>query len=303
MPETRDILIVGAGIFGLSTAVHLASNNDASTGSRKPRITLLDTRPHDPSPTSGGASNDINKIVRADYDDAFYMELAHEALDAWGDSGSGFVDAGVFRRVGWVFFDQKVGNVKRIGKSGERIRENFRKSSRGDPTVSVSMEKLREKWGGVLGQADFGVYEPAYFNPEAGWVDVPAAMGMMFDRALKNGVEYEVEEVVELVLDDGKGKVKGVRCKSGKVFEAENVLLATGAWTSQLMAPLEEELGLPDEQRVESQVSAYAVCVAQFLLSPEEILLYEQAPIAIFGDKGPYSSILRLSQIDNANFR
>jgi sarcosine oxidase/L-pipecolate oxidase len=52
------------------------------------------------------------------------------------------------------------------------------------------------------------------------------------------------------------------------------------------MAPLEDALALPDEERVESQLSAYAVCVAHFRLSPEERELYGQLPIGIYGDQG-----------------
>ncbi|KAL1955806.1 hypothetical protein VTO42DRAFT_8045 [Malbranchea cinnamomea] len=292
-----DIVIVGSGIFGLSTAVHLAKSTSKND---RLNVILLDVRPYHPSPHTGGASNDVNKIVRADYDDPFYMELAYEALDAW-NSDPEFVDRGVFHRTGWVLFDKKVGGEEKDQpstpprntpiicssvRSGNRIRENFRKSSRPDQTVSVTANDLKHKWAGVLGQTDLNVYEPAYFNPEPGWVDVPAAMRIMFDRALRNGVvKYEVEEVIGFELDDDKGTVKGVRCKNGNFYKANKVLLATGAWTSRLMAPLEDELGLPDDQRVESQVSAYAVCVAQFRLSPDEAELYGKAPIAIFGDR------------------
>jgi FAD dependent oxidoreductase len=71
MPETvpakdDSVLIVGAGVFGLSTALHLA--RDGYTN-----ITVLDRSPV-PSPYSAG--NDLNKIVRAEYEDPFYAELA-----------------------------------------------------------------------------------------------------------------------------------------------------------------------------------------------------------------------------------
>jgi hypothetical protein len=55
------------------------------------------------------------------------------------------------------------------------------------------------------------------------------------------------------------------------------------------MAPLEDALALPDEERVESQISTYAVCVAHFRLSLEERGLYGQLPIGIYGDQGLFS--------------
>ena len=67
-PLSKDssVLIVGAGVFGLSSALHLALDGFTN-------ITVLDRAPV-PSPYSAG--NDINKIVRAEYEDPFYTELA-----------------------------------------------------------------------------------------------------------------------------------------------------------------------------------------------------------------------------------
>src|SRR6266498_2433131 len=70
-----SILIVGAGIFGTSTAYHLSqSSPNPST------ITVLDRFHY---PPLEAASTDINKIVRSDYSSPFYMSLAYEAMDAW----------------------------------------------------------------------------------------------------------------------------------------------------------------------------------------------------------------------------
>jgi sarcosine oxidase/L-pipecolate oxidase len=68
LPPSKDssVLIVGAGVFGLSTALQLA--RDGYTN-----ITVIDRAPV-PSPFSAGC--DLNKIVRAEYEDAFYTELA-----------------------------------------------------------------------------------------------------------------------------------------------------------------------------------------------------------------------------------
>ena len=79
MPSSEEgtapsYLIVGAGIFGAATALHLKrSHPDAA-------VTLLD-RTAFPNPSS--ASFDLNKIVRSDYHDIFYMKLALEAQELW----------------------------------------------------------------------------------------------------------------------------------------------------------------------------------------------------------------------------
>jgi sarcosine oxidase/L-pipecolate oxidase len=60
------ILIVGAGTFGLSTAYELIIAGYTN-------ITVLD---RDTVPSQFSAGNDLNKIVRAEYEDPFYTELA-----------------------------------------------------------------------------------------------------------------------------------------------------------------------------------------------------------------------------------
>lgn len=60
--KNTSFLIVGAGTIGLSTALHLTQQGYKY-------VTVID-RDAVPSPYSAG--NDLNKIVRADYEDHFY---------------------------------------------------------------------------------------------------------------------------------------------------------------------------------------------------------------------------------------
>lgn len=66
-PKETFFLIVGAGTIGLSTALHLSDRGHKN-------IVILDRGTSVPSGYSAG--NDLNKIVRADYEDAFYAEHA-----------------------------------------------------------------------------------------------------------------------------------------------------------------------------------------------------------------------------------
>lgn len=65
--KDQPILILGAGCFGLSTAYHLASQ-------RYTNITVLEKDEDIPSRFS--AANDLNKVIRAEYADPFYTDLA-----------------------------------------------------------------------------------------------------------------------------------------------------------------------------------------------------------------------------------
>jgi len=68
MPS-RDskIAICGGGAWGLSTALHLHNEGYQN-------ITVYERSEEIPSPYS--AAWDLNKIVRAEYEDPFYTELA-----------------------------------------------------------------------------------------------------------------------------------------------------------------------------------------------------------------------------------
>lgn len=81
MERQNSIIVVGAGIFGLSTALHLAQ--------RGYLVTVFDKQPYDESRYSyfkgaDSASADINKIVRSAYgQQTEYQQLSGEAITAW----------------------------------------------------------------------------------------------------------------------------------------------------------------------------------------------------------------------------
>lgn len=278
------ILIVGAGAFGTSTAFHLAINNQDPT-----TVTVLDRAPV-PSPRA--ASTDINKIVRADYTSAFYMDLAYDALSAW-ETWS--LLQPYFHRTGWVMLDEKTSNL------AERIRRNFKTSGRPDPSQDISIDEVRTKWGGVFRDIDTTGYDKAYTNPSSGWVDASLAVKVMMQDTVSKGVRFEVGEVIELVASS-QG-LRGVRTADGRLYTANKILLATGAWTSWLMAPLEEALGIKYEDSIDRQIFTAGVCTATFKLSPEEAEYYRQIPILIYGARGEVMppNRDRLFKFTNAN--
>ncbi|KAL3477233.1 FAD dependent oxidoreductase [Aspergillus californicus] len=272
------ILIVGAGIFGVSTAYHLAKRIENASD-----ITLLDRAPL--RSNTLGASSDINKIIRADYSSPLYMDLGLEAIDAWKTSPL-YKGKGVYCQSGWIAMDEKGSEVPRL------IRENFgnlkakKNGNEESEIVDMSEEQVRKSWGGVLARTDCSPFGSYYFNQSAGWADAKRALDIMLQEAIELGVKYEVGEVERIVASEGKGGVVGVKTKDGNLLCGAKVLLATGAWTSQVMANLEDELDLESDGRVEGQVSAAAVCVAHFQLTEEEKEVYSKLPVLVYGGQG-----------------
>ncbi|KAJ5123106.1 hypothetical protein N7448_009203 [Penicillium atrosanguineum] len=264
-----EILIVGAGIFGISTAYHLAKRS-----SHPASITVLDRCP---APSQDAASTDINKIIRADYSSSLYMELGLEAIDAWKNDPL-FKDSGVYHQTGWIMMDEKDSDL------AGRIGANFRKILGSNPLQPMSEDEVRSKWGGVLEDAVLSPFEAFYLNPLAGWADAGRALTIMANEIIRMGVRYQVDDATRLLL--GEGGIKGVQTKSGDLYSADKVLLCTGAWTSQLMSSVEIELKMPETDRVESQATAAGVCVAHFQLSDAERKLYDQLPVYVYGEQG-----------------
>jgi sarcosine oxidase / L-pipecolate oxidase len=65
--KAEGIAILGGGAWGLSTALHLVNAGHTN-------VTVFDQAPEIPSRYSAGY--DLNKIIRAEYEDEFYTELA-----------------------------------------------------------------------------------------------------------------------------------------------------------------------------------------------------------------------------------
>ena len=113
--------------------------------------------------------------------------------------------------------------------------------------------------------------------------------GAFLDDALKRGVRRVKGRVAELAWSEKMGKVEGVRLEDGRMFTADKVVLAAGAWTSGLLSPIEDRLAIAERHRLERQVRATAVMSIYFKLTPEELHRLanpENMPIVMYGKQG-----------------
>lgn len=265
------VLIIGAGAFGVSTAYHLGQTyHDPSL------VTIIDRQLN---PPAHAASVDINRIIRADYPSTLYCNLANEALHAWFWSP----ELGpCFHRVGWLMLDEQGSDLS------QRVRETLR--ARGTHiTQDVALADVTggRQWEVLEGTETEG-FASAYFNPDAGWVDAASATARFMDSAVRKGVRREVGDVVELLVDVGKGRVTGARTADGRRFVADKVVLATGAWTSFMVSPVEEALGVPDEASVERQAQATAIVSAFYRVDEGvvERMTKCEMPCVVYGQTG-----------------
>lgn len=263
------ILIIGAGTFGTSTAFHLSrSYQDAS------KITIVDRAPSPPKPA---ASIDISRIIRTDYPNHLYSNLAYEAWHAWFWS---LELQRYFHMTGWVAMDQEG------SKLGERVRKVLSERSY-DHTEDVLVDRIGQRWEALKGLESKG-FKDAYFNSEAGWCQADAATANFMDAAVNNGINRVTAQVDEIVYENGR--VSGVRTLDGQHLTADKILLAAGAWTSQLLSPIEETLNLPTNDRIERQVTTVGQVSAYYAVSDADAQKLAdckaRTPVLIYGDQG-----------------
>jgi sarcosine oxidase/L-pipecolate oxidase len=255
---TPSYLILGAGVFGASTALHLIQKHpDAS-------VTLVDRKQ---GSCEVGASWDWNKVVRADYEDTFYMSLALEALDLWKDDqlySQFFHQSGV----AWLMPDPEY---------PKRLANNYRKSGRELDFEIIRPEELRERYLGLFDETDFRGVGDIFLNRSSGWAEAKAAVNAVIDCAVKAGVRNVALDVVSLILDKS-GVCTGLQGKNGETLRADRIILCTGAYTAKLMA--DSAPGRKDIQ-VDHRLTAAAVIEGIFRLDPARVEKFKNGPVFV----------------------
>ncbi|GJC90757.1 L-pipecolate oxidase [Colletotrichum liriopes] len=213
----KSYLVVGAGVFGASTALHLIrAHPDAS-------VTLIDRNAFD-APIRVAASWDWNKVVRADYVDIEYMRLTLEAKKYWAEDPIWkpfYHESGVY----WVS----------PNNFAEQMQENYRKLGVDSGLFSFSVEEAKKQYGGIFENADFTNVKEVFVNKNSGWGEAKEALQRTIEEAVRLGVKYVEAEVAKLEFDAG-GAATGVQTIKGESIQAAHVILSTGAYTAKLLA-------------------------------------------------------------------
>ena len=215
--QTRknDYLIIGAGIFGATTALELRKTKSDSS------VMLVDRSPF-PSPSA--ASSDLNKIVRADYQNIFYMKLALDAQQLWRSDQT---YKPYYHESGMLYAENK-------GMARDFLR-NYELINHKAAAEILTVEQARLRWCGVFRQANWAGINETYFNPHSGWGEGDGALRSVIQAALDHGATYKQASVSNLVFNED-GSCKGVELEDGNGVHADHTIVATGAWTPWFLA-------------------------------------------------------------------
>ena len=257
-PLASSYIIVGAGVFGASTALSLSREKPA------PTVILIDRAPF-PCPIA--ASHDINKIVRSDYDDIFYCKLGLQTLKRWREDPL------------YTQWYHQSGLVKATHERFGRVQKIFDNYKQLGVDVGAELfgpEEMKTRFEGLYADADFTGVDDILWNPSSGWAEATRALKATIEAAVGNGVHYVSAPVAKLFLQDGN--CTGIRTDDGRTFSASKVILSTGAYTAKLLAdsaPTQPELQVGD------RITACAVCEVAVNLTPEQANKFHTAPVLV----------------------
>ena len=259
---SASYLIVGAGVFGISTAYHLIKQQPDAN------IVVIDRDAYD-ADSRVAASWDWNKVVRADYDDIVYARLALEAQDIFETDDLWkpyFYQTGIF----WICRSDYAQDVV----------ANYRKLGRKADLAAVNVEEAKKLYGGLFEDADYRGAKEVLVNKTSGWAAAGDCLRAVTRRCLELGVKYHVGEVESLVLD-ASGACTGVRTTEG-TLEASKVILSTGAYTPKLLEMSAEQASKPDLSAGD-RIVAGGITTGMTKLDGQSFERFKNMPVGVQG--------------------
>ena len=213
--ETFDVVVVGQGVIGLATTLALAR--------RGVRVAAIDAFGAGHPLTS---STGVSRSIRVAYAAPEYVRLALAAIEGWTrletDEGqtilhlTGHIDLGPGATL--------AGLARTLAAEGIETR----------PADATQMQRL-------VPELRLGPGEVALCHREGGTVLAEAGMAAMAAAATRLGAQLASPERAVSVEREGEG----VRVMTThRRLDADAVVIATGPWANELLAPLDLELPL-----------------------------------------------------------
>ncbi len=219
MTKPQSILIVGAGIYGITAALELAARGHA--------VQVFDPGP---LPHPDAATTDISKVLRMDYgSDEFYWDLMLAAFDRWDEWNKGF-SRPLWHQTGFLMLSRS------NWQAGGFEYDSFQVAARrGLPLETLDEQAVRSRF--PAWNAD--LYQTGYYNPRAGWAESGEVLRQLIERCPAAGIQLHANQRFERLLENGS-RVGGIQTADGTQHHAEVVIFAAGAWTPALLPHLED---------------------------------------------------------------
>ena len=262
LSHDSNILIVGAGTWGCSTALHLTRRGYKS-------VTVLDPYPV-PSPISAG--NDVNKILELGSfagDEESERDVSNMMLRATVD---GWLQDPVFKP-----YYHETGCI--VAASSKEARAHL--EVEGGPSEASGWQRLetKEEFRATMPQGvltgEFPGWKGWWMKKGAGWVHARKSMESAAREAERLGARFisggMAGQVESLICEDGD--VKGARTADGKEHRADRIILAAGANASSIF-------------NMKDQLRPTAWTLAHIKMTKEETKVYRNLPVLFNIERG-----------------
>ena len=201
-----DVIIIGAGIMGSSTAFQLTEQGK--------KCLLIDRFPllH-----NKGSSHGDSRIIRKSYNENHFAKLMIEAYHLWNDLESQYHQQFIVRTGGLDFGVENSSEMKNV--------ENTLKNQHLDHE-SLSHTEIMKRFSAFRLKPDqYGIYQS-----EAGIVLASKVLHFFQETAQKKGLEVLTGEKVSLIKEEYDYLV--VMTKS-KTFKTKKVVICVGSWINE----------------------------------------------------------------------
>ena len=209
LTKKYDIAVVGAGVFGAWTALHLAKRGKC--------VLLLEAFGAGHSRSSSG---DESRIIRMGYGaDEIYTRWSQRSLVQWKELFAATHNEALFKNTGVLWM-----------------------AAAGDPTLRATREVLtrcgvkfseldRAALAAKYKQIELQGVDEGICEPESGVLMARRAVAAVVAEGMRLGVDFKAAAIRE---PQGTGTLQEIRSASNEVFAAQEYVFACGAWLKKL---------------------------------------------------------------------
>lgn len=214
-------VIIGAGIFGVSTGVQLAR--------RGIQVTILNDGP----PANGASGRSLSWLNSARMRSEPYHRLRMAGIDRYRTLAAQNPDAEWLRFDGGLTWD------------ADDERNEIDAAYRHEVSLAYDAQRLSAaEVARVAPGLDAGAITPqgAIFNPGEGWVDLPTLIGVLLEEFSALGGILVTDQGAARVVIEG-GRAVGAETAKGYLHRADAVVLATGPAVPKMAAESGQTIG------------------------------------------------------------